>query len=149
MAGTILDAAWRSYLRSLSAQPLATKACTSACVAGLSDLIAQAMGRASPSGGWVWRRTAAIMAYGLLWNGPGGHYWQKFMEKLFKGKTDLGTVLKKVGGGRWVGCARCHVGLARQLRIRRRTCILGPAAPTLPRRQQQQHVVAPLRAGRV
>lgn len=49
------------------------------------------------SGGYKnWQRTAAIAAYGLLWNGPSAHFWQKLMEHVFKGKSDMGTVLKKV-----------------------------------------------------
>lgn len=42
------------------------------------------------------RRTLAIACYGLIWNGPSAHFWQKFMEYLFPGKTDMKTVLKKV-----------------------------------------------------
>mmetsp|Transcript_24472 Transcript_24472/g.66785 ORF Transcript_24472/g.66785 Transcript_24472/m.66785 type:complete len:199 (+) Transcript_24472:2136-2732(+) len=89
----LLSLAWQRYLVNLNKHPLRTKALTSACVAGLSDAIAQS---SSNNKGWLWRRTGAIMLYGLIWGGPGGHYWQKFMEILFKGKADFVTVLKKV-----------------------------------------------------
>jgi hypothetical protein len=29
-------------------------------------------------------------------NGPSAHYWQRFLEVVFQGKTDLFTVLRKV-----------------------------------------------------
>ena len=50
--------------------------------------------QSNSSGKWKPKRTVAIMLYGLLWGGPGGHYWQKFMETVFKGKVwfhSLGT----------------------------------------------------------
>lgn len=91
--GSILHVAWQRYLLQLNRKPLQTKAITSACIAGLSDVIAQNI----ISGGYKnWRRTLAIAVYGLVWNGPSAHYWQKFIEWLFKGKSDLNTVLKKV-----------------------------------------------------
>lgn len=31
--------------------------------------------------------------------GPSAHFWQKFMEFVFQGKSDIATVLKKVRGG--------------------------------------------------
>lgn len=90
---SILQVAWQRYLTQLNKRPLRTKAVTAACIAGLSDIIAQRMlfgGYRSP------RRTFLCASYGLLWNGPSAHYWQKFVETLFMGKRDLVTVLKKV-----------------------------------------------------
>jgi peroxisomal membrane protein 2 len=89
----ILQVAWQRYLAQLNKRPLRTKALTAACIAGLSDVIAQRIlvGRyRSPY------RTLLCALYGLLWNGPSNHFWQKFMEKLFRGKTDNLTVIRKV-----------------------------------------------------
>uniref|UniRef100_A0A7S0N794 Peroxisomal membrane protein MPV17 n=1 Tax=Chlamydomonas leiostraca TaxID=1034604 RepID=A0A7S0N794_9CHLO len=89
----VLSLAWQRYLFNLNQKPLRTKALTSAFIAGLSDVIAQRI----ISGGYKnSRRTLAIACYGLIWNGPSAHFWQKFMEYLFPGKTDMKTVLKKV-----------------------------------------------------
>lgn len=37
-----------------------------------------------------------MQAFGFLWAGPSNHYWQKFLEKLFKGRRDGTTVVQKV-----------------------------------------------------
>lgn len=90
---SLLGAAWQRYLLQLNKHPLRTKALTSAFIAGLSDVAAQGIinGRHTS-----WRRTLALACYGLIWNGPSAHYWQRFLEVLFKGKSDIGTVLRKV-----------------------------------------------------
>lgn len=41
------------------------------------------------------------MLYGLIWGGPGGHYWQKFMEVLFKGKVTGQELEFRVGNQGW------------------------------------------------
>jgi hypothetical protein len=74
---------------------------TSAFIAGLSDVIAQRL----ISGGYKnWRRTLALAIYGFLWNGPSAHFWQSFMENLFRGSSGLQTVLKKVGMQHQMAC---------------------------------------------
>ena len=94
---SILGAAWASYLSSLQRNPLRTKALTSATISGLSDVIAQRLMRGSTSkGGWNAKRTLLLAIYGLIWNGPSAHYWQKFLEYVFKGKSDVFSVIKKV-----------------------------------------------------
>ena len=92
-AGGVVALAWNSYLAQLNRKPLRTKALTSACIAGLSDVMAQNIlsGRYSN-----WRRTLAVACFGFLYSGPSAHYWQKFMEYIFQGKKDLQTVLLKV-----------------------------------------------------
>lgn len=89
----MLAVAWNGYLNQLSRRPLRTKALTSACIAGLSDVVAQniATGRYSS-----WKRTLAVACFGFLYSGPSAHFWQKFMEYAFQGKRDLQTVLLKV-----------------------------------------------------
>lgn len=37
-----------------------------------------------------------VQAFGLIWGGPSNHYWQKFLEKFFKGKRDGATLVQKV-----------------------------------------------------
>mmetsp|Transcript_59 Transcript_59/g.94 ORF Transcript_59/g.94 Transcript_59/m.94 type:complete len:225 (-) Transcript_59:1101-1775(-) len=85
--------AWKAYLGSLKAKPIRTKSITSAVIAGLSDCIAQ---RVIHGRHRSFTRTLCMVLYGLVWNGPSAHYWQTFMEWLFDGKSDLGTVLRKV-----------------------------------------------------
>ncbi len=41
---------------------------------------------------------ARAQAFGFFWGGPSNHYWQKFLEKFFKGKRDSATVVQKVRG---------------------------------------------------
>lgn len=41
---------------------------------------------------------ALAQAFGFFWGGPSNHYWQKFLEKFFKGKRDSATVVQKVRG---------------------------------------------------
>jgi len=89
----ILRLAWARYLRSLERKPLATKAITAGLLSGASDVVAQTLTASRPLN---WRRTLAIAAFGFLWAGPSNHYWQKFLEKLFKGRRDGATVVQKV-----------------------------------------------------
>ncbi|PNH01180.1 Peroxisomal membrane protein PMP22 [Tetrabaena socialis] len=85
--------AWSKYLHQLNKRPLQTKSITSACVAGLSDVIAQLI----VSGRYTsWKRTLAVACFGFGFTGPTAHFWQKFMEYLFSGKNDMRTVLVKV-----------------------------------------------------
>ncbi len=80
----------------LNRRPLRTKALTSAFIAGLSDVLAQRI----VSGGYKsWRRTLALAVYGLCYNGPSAHYWQKFLEVLFR-----------VGGGLSAANRADHMG---------------------------------------
>ncbi|KAK9817107.1 hypothetical protein WJX72_009641 [[Myrmecia] bisecta] len=90
---SVVAVAWQRYLNQLDKRPLKTKAVTAAALAGLSDLLAQKISSNAPVN---WRRTCALAIFGLVWSGPSNHYWQKLLERLFKGKRDSGTVLKKV-----------------------------------------------------
>ncbi|KAG2446540.1 hypothetical protein HYH02_008527 [Chlamydomonas schloesseri] len=91
--GGIVGLAWQKYIQELHRRPLRTKCITSACVAGLSDVIAQFITQGSYKN---WKRTLAVAAFGAAYTGPSAHFWQKFMEWLFSGKVDIGTVLLKV-----------------------------------------------------
>ena len=74
----LLAIAWQSYLNNLQHKPLRTKALTSACIAGLSDVIAQRIISGSYKNV---NRTLAVALYGLLWNGPSAHAWQVSQER--------------------------------------------------------------------
>jgi len=89
---TLIHLAWARYKQQLNRNPLRTKALTSACIAGVSDVVAQKItGRK-----YDFRRTIKLALYGLLWSGPVVHYWQNFLQRLFQGKADLNTAVKKV-----------------------------------------------------
>ncbi|KAK9909772.1 hypothetical protein WJX75_007242 [Coccomyxa subellipsoidea] len=90
---SVLALAWDRYLRQLEKNPLRTKAITSSVIAGFSDVVAQRMIWKGPLN---WRRTAALAVFGLVWSGPANHYWQAFLERLFRGKRDAATLCKKV-----------------------------------------------------
>ncbi|EFJ42510.1 hypothetical protein VOLCADRAFT_107206 [Volvox carteri f. nagariensis] len=91
--GGLLVVCWKSYIEELKTRPLRTKCITSACVAGLSDVVAQLI----ISGHYKSvKRTLAVACFGALYTGPSAHYWQKFMEQLFSGRKDFKTVLQKV-----------------------------------------------------
>lgn len=93
LQGGILTLCWKNYNQQLVQRPLRTKCITSACLAALSDVVAQL----AISGSYKSvRRTFAIACYGAIYSGPSSHYWQRFMEHLFSGKKDMRTVLQKV-----------------------------------------------------
>lgn len=37
-----------------------------------------------------------LQVFGLVWSGPANHYWQAFLERVFRGKRDAATLCKKV-----------------------------------------------------
>lgn len=63
-----------------------------------------------------------MAAFGAAYTGPSAHFWQKFMEWLFSGKVDVGTVLVKVAvdqlsygpvcNGAWQGAGAGGAGVA-------------------------------------
>ncbi|GLC34883.1 hypothetical protein PLESTB_001174100 [Pleodorina starrii] len=92
-SGGLLAVCWKKYIQELNQRPLRTKCITSACIAGLSDVVAQLIISGSYQNV---KRTLAVACFGAIYSGPSAHYWQKFMEHLFAGKKDFQTVLKKV-----------------------------------------------------
>ncbi len=44
---------------------------------------------------WV-QPCSALQLYGLVWSGPSLHYWQQLQERIFKGKRDTGSLVKRV-----------------------------------------------------
>ncbi len=37
-----------------------------------------------------------LQVFGLVWSGPANHYWQAFLEQVFRGRRDAATLCKKV-----------------------------------------------------
>lgn len=66
-----------AYDRAVKARPVRTKALTSFGGFLIGDTIAQSM----MSGAWDPFRCARLAAYGLLLDGPVGHYWYKLLDK--------------------------------------------------------------------
>jgi len=86
--------ALEAYLRSLKKRPLQTKATTSACIQACSDTLAQKLSGAKKLD---LRRTMLMSLFGYAWVGPSMHYWQKWLEVLFKGQKSRSprTVVSK------------------------------------------------------
>eukprot|EP00877_Chromochloris_zofingiensis_P002350 jgi/Chrzof1/12115/Cz06g21270.t1 len=84
--------AWARYKQQLQQKPLRTKALTSACIASLSDVIAQRM----IAKRYDWQRTVKMALYGLLWGGPSAHYWQEWLQRLFARKQGSLVPVQKV-----------------------------------------------------
>eukprot|EP00878_Enallax_costatus_P003220 GHUV01003423.1.p1 GENE.GHUV01003423.1~~GHUV01003423.1.p1 ORF type:complete len:199 (+),score=39.85 GHUV01003423.1:178-774(+) len=90
---TLVQLAWTRYKKSLARRPLATKAVTSACVASVSDAIAQKLTGSKYS----FTRTLKMALWGLLIGAPSAHYWHQYLQRWFAGKSDsLETAIQKV-----------------------------------------------------
>ncbi|KAF8071079.1 hypothetical protein HT031_001161 [Scenedesmus sp. PABB004] len=75
--GGVLALAWSGYKQQLAKRPLRTKALTSACVASLSDVIAQRL----LGGPYNPRRTLKMAVWGLLIGAPSAHYWHAALAR--------------------------------------------------------------------
>ena len=68
------------------------------------------------SSSWLASAYCALQLYGLVWSGPSLHYWQQLQERIFKGKRDTGSLVKRVhlSTSTYVICSRrswsCHGG---------------------------------------
>ncbi|WIA31996.1 hypothetical protein OEZ86_002850 [Tetradesmus obliquus] len=90
---TVVHLAWSKYKQQLTKKPLQTKALTSACVASLSDVIAQRLIGTKYS----LTRTIKMALWGLLIGAPSAHFWHMYLQRWFAGKAEtLQTVLQKV-----------------------------------------------------
>mmetsp|Transcript_9766 Transcript_9766/g.16005 ORF Transcript_9766/g.16005 Transcript_9766/m.16005 type:complete len:202 (-) Transcript_9766:59-664(-) len=81
---------WKLYLQSLQRKPVLTKGITSGVLAGVSDLIAQSLDKSTRH--YKISRTAKLVLYGFLISGPAGHYWQKIIESIFRGRKPSTTL---------------------------------------------------------
>ncbi|KAH7858945.1 hypothetical protein Vadar_029683 [Vaccinium darrowii] len=89
----IVKEGWNKYLQQLQLHPLRTKAITSGCLIGSSDIIAQKITGAKRL---QFKRILLLMLYGLIYSGPFGHFYHKLMDRIFKGKKGNTTVAQKV-----------------------------------------------------
>ncbi|KAI7986577.1 Peroxisomal membrane protein PMP22 [Camellia lanceoleosa] len=89
----IVKKGWDKYLLQLQLNPLRTKAITSGVLIGSSDIIAQKITGVKKL---QFRRVLLLMLYGLLYSGPFGHFFHKWMDLIFKGKKGNKTVAKKL-----------------------------------------------------
>lgn len=90
---SVVHLAWASYKKQLIKRPLPTKAITSACVASLSDIIAQRLVGTQYS----LQRTLKMALWGLLIGAPSAHFWHYYLQKWFARKADnFETVIQKV-----------------------------------------------------
>lgn len=46
----------------------------------------------------------ALQLYGLVWSGPSLHYWQQLQERIFRGKRDNASLVKRVWLFSWRDC---------------------------------------------
>eukprot|EP00879_Flechtneria_rotunda_P018595 GHRR01019512.1.p1 GENE.GHRR01019512.1~~GHRR01019512.1.p1 ORF type:complete len:199 (+),score=46.06 GHRR01019512.1:792-1388(+) len=90
---SVVHLAWLSYKKQLVKWPLRTKAITSACIASLSDVIAQRLMGSKYS----FVGTVKMAIWGLCIGAPAAHFWHRYLQKWFAGKTDtFETALQKV-----------------------------------------------------
>jgi protein Mpv17 len=75
--------AWEQYSHTLAVNPIATKACTSATVYTIGDIIAQRT-EGTAVGDLDRMRVARSMAAGLVGHGPLSHYWYNFLDGFFQ-----------------------------------------------------------------
>jgi len=88
-----VKALWRQYLLSLQRYPLRTKAITAGVLAGSADIVAQKLAGAKKL---QFKRASLLMLWGLCYSGPFGHFFHKFMDKLFPAARDSKTIVSKV-----------------------------------------------------
>lgn len=88
----IVKEAWRKYLIQLQVHPLRTKAITAGVLAGCSDAIAQ---KISGVKRLQLKRLLLLMLFDFGYGVPFGHFLNKFLDAIFKGR-DNKSVAKKV-----------------------------------------------------
>ncbi|KAL2612165.1 hypothetical protein R1flu_023857 [Riccia fluitans] len=115
----VLQQGWQKYLYALQHYPLPTKAITAGVLAGSSDVLAQKLAGAKSL---EFRRPFFLALYGLLYGGPFGHFFHKLMDRIYAGRRDGKTVLKKVlteqlTSGPWNNFViLCYLGLVLERR---------------------------------
>ncbi|KDO54073.1 hypothetical protein CISIN_1g029963mg [Citrus sinensis] len=88
----IVKEAWRKYLIQLQVHPLRTKAITAGVLAGCSDAIAQKISGVKKL---QLKRLLLLMLFDFGYGVPFGHFLNKFLDAIFKGR-DNKSVAKKV-----------------------------------------------------
>ncbi|KAI7735177.1 hypothetical protein M8C21_032910, partial [Ambrosia artemisiifolia] len=77
----------------LQQHPLRTKALTAGVLAAISDVVSQKLSGIQKL---QVRRLLLKVLFGCAYLGPFGHFYHTLLDKLFKGKKDNTTVVKKV-----------------------------------------------------
>ena len=86
---------WSLYNKSLTKQPILTKAFTSFTGFTIGDVLAQKYLEDEEGREYDFQRTARLASFGFLIHGTTGHFFYKHLDKLLP-STDKVTVLKKV-----------------------------------------------------
>eukprot|EP00890_Picochlorum_soloecismus_P002216 jgi/Picsp_1/2996/NSC_01219-R1_protein len=81
MAG-IVFACWRLYLQRLKKKPLVTKSITAGVICAMANTLSQWIVKANSTKKIDAKTVAKFAAFGMLWVGPSGHYWQSKLENL-------------------------------------------------------------------
>jgi protein Mpv17 len=74
---------WQQYTMSVTDHPIATKACTSATVYTIGDIIAQRTAGATSMAELDRLRVTRSMIAGLIGHGPMSHFWYNFCDGFF------------------------------------------------------------------
>ncbi|KAH6795912.1 hypothetical protein C2S51_036898 [Perilla frutescens var. frutescens] len=91
--GSIAKKGLQQYLLQLQQHPLRTKVITAGVISAISDIVAQKLSGIKKL---QLRRLLLKVLFGSAYLGPFGHYFYILLEKVFKGKKDNKTVVKKV-----------------------------------------------------
>ncbi|KAJ0791522.1 hypothetical protein HanOQP8_Chr01g0006451 [Helianthus annuus] len=90
---SIAKKGFQQYLLQLQEHPLRTKALTAGTLAAISDVVSQKLSGIQKL---QIRRLLLKVLFGCAYLGPFGHFYHTLLDKLFKGKKDNATVVKKV-----------------------------------------------------
>ena len=71
---------------------MATKSATSGALLGAGDLLCQTLQAEQRQ--WDWARAARMTLWGLLVNGPSGHFWYRGLDKAIVANGARGVALK-------------------------------------------------------
>ena len=85
---------WRKYSAKLASHPLKTKMCTSFSLMTAGDVLAQELDPDGPET-WDYKRTLTMSGIGLCMHAPWFHFWYKWLDRRFAGKSAK-TVLTKL-----------------------------------------------------
>ncbi|KAI3829386.1 hypothetical protein L1987_03509 [Smallanthus sonchifolius] len=90
---SIVKKGFQQYLLQLQQHPLRTKALTAGMLTAISDIVSQKLTGIQKL---QIRRLVLKVLFGCAYLGPFGHFYHILLDKLFKGKKDTSTVVKKV-----------------------------------------------------
>ncbi|KAI8917066.1 hypothetical protein DFJ77DRAFT_499437 [Powellomyces hirtus] len=85
---------WIRYLVSLREHPVYTKMGTAATLNFLQEVVATSVTGTDMETGF--KKAGGMAAYGALIGGPMGHFLYALMDRIFRGKTGVGTAIGKL-----------------------------------------------------